>query len=192
MRNPATEETRGFYLTFRRLYVPAQVTAGAPRLDAGNVGEFQGVTGGDFLATLTVRPGRYFIVIRYYNYWGTIKTPAGVSWRHFGGFLATFWGFLGDKGTRNPLRLRALRASKTFIYFIYTIKCIIGALLAYANALLLLPLRKNKHGVTGFSPYPWDVAGNSSTPGHLNPWTTWTEADDTNRRTHGTGGAVRE
>ena len=61
----------------------------------------------------------------------------GISWRHFGDFLATFWGFLGDNGTRKPLRFKALRASKTFIYFIYIIKCIIGALLADANALLL-------------------------------------------------------
>lgn len=67
----------------------------------------------------------------------------GVSWRHFGGFLATFWGFLGDKGTRKPLRFKALRASKTFIYFIYTIKCIIGAYRADAHAPLLYnPVRE--------------------------------------------------
>ena len=61
--------------------------------------------------------------------------------------MATFRGFLGDKGTRNPLRFKALRASKTVIYFIYTIKCIIGALLAYANALLLYnPVREKLRG----------------------------------------------
>ena len=56
--------------------------------------------------------------------------------------MATLRGFLGDTPYYNLLRFKRLRRRKLFIYFIYTIKCIIGAYMADANAPLYTPIRR--------------------------------------------------
>ena len=61
--------------------------------------------------------------------------------------MATFRGFLGDTVVCKALRFNSLQGQFFFIYFIYTIKCIIGAFMADANALLLYnPIREKLRG----------------------------------------------
>lgn len=190
MRNPATEETRGFSF------------ASARRLDAG--------TGGDFLATLTGysrENRRGFLGVLLWVFQerrrGFLGDIDGTPWTSFycntvlqllvnnknpgGDFLAYFRGFLGvllgiswRTGYTQPVEAQGVAGVQNLYILYIHYKVYNRGVVGLRQRPIIIPFTEKKHGVTGFTPYPWDVAGNSSTPGHLNPWTTWTEADDTN------------